>query len=48
MTGQGLLAEQIASLFVLACRRAGIDGRLPSLSTATFRRPGGTHRLLFD
>lgn len=48
MTGQGVMAEQIASLFALGCRRAGIGGRFPALSTASFRRPGGTQRLLFE
>jgi DNA repair photolyase len=48
MRGEGVLAEQIASLFALACRRAGIGNRFPRLSTAAFRRPGGTQRLLFE
>ena len=48
MRGEGVLAEQIASLFALGCRRAGIGSRFPSLSTAAFRRPGGTQRLLFE
>jgi hypothetical protein len=37
MTGEGIFAEQIASLFEVGCRRAGI-GRRPKLSTAAFRR----------
>ena len=37
MTGEGIFAEQIASLFEVGCRRAGIGGR-PTLSTAAFRR----------
>jgi DNA repair photolyase len=48
MKGEGTLAEQIASLFALGCRRAGLDKRFPPLSTAAFRRPGGTQRLLFE
>jgi DNA repair photolyase len=48
MTGQGALAEQVAALFALGCRRAGLAKRLPPLSTAAFRRPGGTQRLLFE
>lgn len=48
MRGEGVLAEQIASLFALGCRRAGISSRFPALSTAAFRRPGGTQRLLFE
>ena len=37
MTGEGIFAEQIASLFEVSCRRAGI-GKRPHLSTASFRR----------
>ena len=37
MTGEGIFAEQIASLFEVSCRRAGI-GRRPKLSTVAFRR----------
>ncbi len=37
MTGEGIFAEQIASLFEVGCHRAGI-GRRPKLSTAAFRR----------
>jgi DNA repair photolyase len=47
MTGEGLFAEQIAKMFEVACRRAGLneDGR--ALSTAAFRRPGGVQLDLF-
>jgi DNA repair photolyase len=37
MTGEGVFAEQIASLFKAGCHRAGI-GKRPMLSTAAFRR----------
>jgi len=37
MTGEGIFAEQIASLFKVGCRHAGIGNR-PNLSTAAFRR----------
>ena len=37
-TGEGIFAEQIANLFDVACRRAGMTER-PKLSTAAFRRP---------
>ena len=37
MTGEGIFAEQIASLFEVGCRRTGI-GERPKLSTASFRR----------
>ena len=37
MTGEGVFAEQIASLFEVGCRRAGI-GERPKLSTTAFQR----------
>ena len=37
MAGEGIFAEQIASLFEIGCRRAGI-GERPKLSTTAFRR----------
>src|SRR5881296_2517146 len=37
MTGEGIFAEQIASLFRVSCRHAGI-GERPTLSTASFQR----------
>src|SRR5439155_17406894 len=39
MTGEGIFAEQIASLFKVACRRNRMRAR-PKLSCASFRRPG--------
>ncbi|CAN5227851.1 PA0069 family radical SAM protein [soil metagenome] len=36
--GEGIFAEQIASMFEVACRRAGM-GERPQLSTTAFRRP---------
>ena len=36
--GEGVFAEQIRSMFEVACRRAGMNKR-PKLSTAAFRRP---------
>ncbi len=41
MRGEGIFAEQIAQLFGVAARRAGLNRGEPSLSTAHFRRPGG-------
>jgi DNA repair photolyase len=38
-TGEGIFAEQIATMFDVAARRAGLDGPRPQLSTAAFRRP---------
>jgi DNA repair photolyase len=37
MTGEGIFAEQIASLFNVGCRRAGIGTR-PTLCCKSFRR----------
>ncbi len=48
MKGQGVLSEVIDDLFRLGCRKAGIGSRGPNLSTASFRRPGGEQRLLFE
>lgn len=39
MKGQGIFAEQMAELFSLACKKAGIKERWPELSTENFRRP---------
>jgi DNA repair photolyase len=38
MRGEGIFAEQIESLFDVACRKHRLDGDLPKLSTAAFRR----------
>jgi DNA repair photolyase len=45
MTGEGIFAEQIASLFKVGCRRAGI-GERPMLSIAAFRQTREQLRLL--
>jgi DNA repair photolyase len=47
MRGEGILAEQIAALFGLGCKKSGLGGR-PVLSTAAFRPPGGRQLLLFE
>jgi len=38
MSGTGIFSAQIAKMFEVSCRRAGIRDR-PKLSTAAFRRP---------
>jgi DNA repair photolyase len=38
MRGEGIFADQIASLFKLACRQSGLPNQAPALSTASFRR----------
>ncbi|MGH6631005.1 MAG: PA0069 family radical SAM protein, partial [Burkholderiales bacterium] len=47
MQGEGLLAEQVHRLFTVACRKHGFTKPMPELSTASFRRPGGTQLSLF-
>jgi len=47
MRGEGIFAEQIASLFKLACRQAGLANQTPALSTDAFRRPMGPQLTLF-
>jgi len=44
-TGEGIFAEQIATMFDVSCRRAGF-GERPKLSTAAFRRPNEQLKLL--
>jgi len=48
MKGEGIFAEQIADIFALACRKAGIGSGGPGLSTAAFRRPSPAQASLFD
>lgn len=47
MRGEGLFARQIAKLFDVARKKAGITAAGPRLSTAAFRRPGGNQLSLF-
>ncbi len=42
MRGEGLLADQMKQLFEVSARRAGLNRTAFTLSTAHFRRPGGT------
>jgi DNA repair photolyase len=42
MRGEGIFADQISRLFDVACRKARCAGQEPELSTACFRRPGGS------
>ena len=43
--GEGVFAEQIETMFSVACRRAGLGDR-PELSTTSFRRPNEQLKLL--
>ena len=47
-SGEGIFAEQIAQLFEVARRKAGFKNDYAELSTAAFRRPGGTQLSLFS
>jgi DNA repair photolyase len=47
MRGEGIYARQIAALFTLACRKAGLARRAPELSTTAFCRPAGNQLTLF-
>jgi DNA repair photolyase len=42
MSGEGIFADQIDSLFEVARRKHGLLEKLPELSIAAFRRKGGT------
>jgi DNA repair photolyase len=48
MRGEGIFAEQTRALYALACRKAGLTGKSPTLSTAAFRRPAGAQLSLFE
>jgi DNA repair photolyase len=40
MTGRGIFAEQLRTMFDVSARRAGLNQQSFSLSTEHFRRPG--------
>ena len=48
MRGEGIFAEHIETLFDVARRKAGLAACAPGLSTAAFRRPGGTQMRMFE
>lgn len=45
--GEGVFAEQIAQMFQIARRKAGIRDEAVEISTAAFRRPEGDQLVLF-
>ena len=47
MKGEGVFAEQIKSMFKLACRRGGMEFGAHDLSTSAFRRPRDAQLSLF-
>jgi len=48
MTGAGPFAAQVAALFKIACKKAGLENRGPHLSSTLFRRPTHGQLELFD
>ena len=48
LKGEGIFAEQIAGLFSLACRKAGLATAGPRLSIEAFRRAAPQQRSLFE
>lgn len=48
MRGEGVYADEIAQLFHIACRRAGLVAGRPKPSAAAFRLPGPQQLTLFD
>jgi DNA repair photolyase len=46
MSGEGIFADQISQIFDIARRKAGFTDERPEISTAAFRRPGGTQMAL--
>lgn len=48
MRGEGVFAEQINSMYKLACRKYGIEPGLTELSITGFRRPATPQMSLFD
>lgn len=48
MTGEGAFAEQVAALFEMGKKKAGLGERGPKLSTAAFRRPPAPQLSLFS
>lgn len=47
MEGEGIFSDQIRNLFDLACRKFGVAGRSPALSTTHFRSPQPLQERLF-
>jgi DNA repair photolyase len=45
--GEGAHAEQMADLFEVSCRKAGLNSTRPRLSSSAFRRPGPSQLGLF-
>jgi DNA repair photolyase len=48
MRGEGIFADQMSQMFHVACRKAGIEGNRPKLSTENFRRVEKNQLPLFE
>jgi DNA repair photolyase len=48
MRGEGIFSEQMATLFAVACRKAGLSPSGPKLSSASFHRPQQAQLSLFE
>ena len=48
MRGDGIFGQQMAELFQIACKKAGINKRWPELTTEHFLRPSGSQLDLFE
>ena len=48
MSGQGIFAEQIESLFIMACKKYGMNLESRELTTKHFQKPKGAQFTLFD
>jgi DNA repair photolyase len=48
MHGDGIFAQQMAELFQIACKKAGINKRWPEFTTKYFRRPDSHQLSLFE
>jgi DNA repair photolyase len=48
MRGDGIFAQQMAELFQIACKKAGINKRWPEFTTKYFRRPDSHQLSLFE
>ena len=46
MRGEGVFGDNLKQMFMLACRKTGLNAERPQLNAAAFRRPG-EQRLLF-
>jgi DNA repair photolyase len=48
MRGEGVFSDQMNALYTSACKKMGILGKGPELSTEHFRNPGNPQLPLFE